>query len=86
MKSTKDLHKCFWKRDTPFNISQSSIKLFGEDSNTIVIAMPSEAGNCSSDIKKVAVFHEIWKLSCFVVLEDAPYLVTGKNGFIEVSN
>jgi hypothetical protein len=79
VKPTKNFHECFREVHAPIHIGNTSVKLLGENSKTVEIAMPSVAGTCCSDVKKVGVIHEIREQSCSVVLEDAPSLVSRDN-------
>jgi len=59
MEPTKNLNKCFWKVHALVNISQTSIKLFRENADAIVISMPSKPSACGCEVEKVASSHKI---------------------------
>lgn len=85
MKSTKDLHKGFWERHTPVNISKASVKLFRENTDAVIISMPSKTTACGYEVKKVTNIHEIRECGSTAVVEDSPSLITREKCFIEIT-
>lgn len=59
MEPTQNLNKSFREGHAQCNISQTSIKLFREDADAIVISMPIKPSTCGCEVEKVASHHKI---------------------------
>lgn len=84
MKSAKKLNKSFRKGNTPINICNSSIKFFGENANTVVVAVPSETSTCGRKVKEVAVVHEVGEESSSSMMKDTSSLIAREKSFIKI--
>lgn len=59
MEPTKNLDEGFREVQALVNISQSSIKLFGENADAVTVSMPSKLSTGGCEIKEVARIHEV---------------------------
>jgi len=85
IESTEDLNKSFRKGNTPINTCNAYVKIFGENANVVVVALPSEMTTCGCKVKEAAVVHEVREKSSYTMVKNTASLVTRNKGFIKIT-
>lgn len=85
MQTTEDLNKTFGKGKAPVNICQTSIKLFREDADAIIVLVPRKTTTSCCKVKKVALIYEVRESGSSIMMERTTTLLTREMSFIKIT-